>query len=222
MEWRPSAALRVAMAARVGGAVGVSYVLLRFFFPQVLLLPVLTLFVACGIAVLFLPCSVVLDRSAGEVEITYAGWERRVALTQIERTNSDKRFGFGIDFRNGMGLDITPFGEGGRLERWLWLRFRTGFEGMEPAIAEAAAAARAANPDEPAARQGIVGACLIGGVGLIFLAAAVLVRPQVNVQLVHSVAWLLSVGYGILGSLAVVLGASMAVSAWRARAHNPS
>ena len=185
MEWRSSAALRAVMAIRLAFLAAVCYVLIWFFFPRVFLLPVVTLVAATAVAALLVPCSVVLDQAVGTVTIRCA-WVvfRRVPLTHIEDVQSEGRLGFDFRFSNGEGFGISPF----RKRRWLerWLRIRTGFEGMEPAIAAAVAEANAACPPDPAKRAapGIFWAGVVFGAGLLSLTAAFLVRPQVSGRLV--------------------------------------
>jgi hypothetical protein len=51
MEWRASAVPRVVMAARTAFSAAVCYAIIRFFLPQVLLLPVVTLVAATAVTV---------------------------------------------------------------------------------------------------------------------------------------------------------------------------
>lgn len=184
-----------------------------FFFPRVFLMPVMVIAGVLYVALLFARIGVVLDRVAGEAAITLAFWTRHARLTQIERVEV-LRFGVSIRVAGGDSYGFGLQWKGHWLERLP--RVRTGFEGMEPAIAEAAAAERAADPGRAAledaasrraaSRFGIPAASFVCGVGLLSLAAAAAVHPQAGGWLVHSVALLLRIYCGVGGGLCVLIG----------------
>ena len=83
-RWGPSWELRVLAGVQGIVEAGLLGVLLWFFFPHVLLVPVMA--VAAGfVAILILPSRVLLGHGRGEVAITVACWTRRVPLTQVTR-----------------------------------------------------------------------------------------------------------------------------------------
>ena len=102
------------------------------------------------------------------------------------------------------------------------LRIRTGFEGMEQAVTQAVETVRAASPEEAepegvASQPGIAIACLSFGGGLFALAVAIAVQPQTGLWLVHVVAWLLRIYFGVGGFVVMLLGAWFLYSALRDR-----
>jgi hypothetical protein len=167
---------------------------------------------------------VLLDRSASEVAITTGLWTKRVPLTRIERVEEVLRFGAEIEIAGGLTFTFSPFSKRRRLARLL--KIRTGFEGMELAITQAAAAACAADPERAAAtksaaaaaqsRRTIPGAC-VAGCGVFLLAVAVAVQPQAGGWIVHSLTVLLQIFCGTSGVMALLSGAWMLHSALRAR-----
>jgi hypothetical protein len=122
-----------------------------------------------------------------------------------------------------MGYEIGPFFK----RRWLrWMPpVRSGFEEMDVAIMAAAAAARAADPDRAAAedaasrraasRRKVFAASFASVVGLVSLAAAVVVQSRANGWLVHVVVVVLRIYFGAGGAVAVLVGAGLLVSTWR-------
>jgi hypothetical protein len=223
--WKPSGGLKaVAMAS---GLVKVAffYLMMRFFFPRVFLMPAMIaagVLYAVGCLARF---RVLLDRAAGEVAITIGLWTKRVPLTRIERVEEVLRFGAEIEIAGGVTFTFSPFRRRRRLARLL--KIRTGFEGMELSITQAAAAARAADPGRAAAtkaaaeaaqsRRTIPGACVACGCGVLALAVAVAVQPQAGGWLMHAVAVLLQVFYGTGGVVALLTGAGLLHSALRDR-----
>ncbi len=125
------------------------YVMMRFFFPRVFLMPVMVMAGVLYVALCFARFRVVLDRADGEVAITGL-WTRHVRLTQIERIEV-LRSGAEIRIAGGVTYGFGPF----RKRRWLQrlLPVRSGFEEMDLAITQAAAAARAADPGRAAAED---------------------------------------------------------------------
>lgn len=212
-------------AARGLIGLGLCFVVMRFFFPRALLIPVL---VIAGLSY-FTSCSarfrVVLDHAAGEVAVTTGFWTRHVPLIQIKRVEEVLRFGAEIELTDRWSYTFSPF----RKRRWpeRQVQLRTGFEGMELAITEAAAAARAASPGRTsgedaksrraAARREMPGACLACGAGLFLLGAAALVQPQAGGWAVHSMALLLRIFYGAGGVAVLLIGARSLRRAWRGR-----
>jgi hypothetical protein len=208
--WQPSRALRAATAVRGIPTAGLCFVMMWFFFPHIFLVPVTAIVAAqrC-LAPALLRLRVRLDLAADVVAITIGFWTKRVPLTRIERVDEALRFGPEITMTGGLTLDFSPF----RKHRGLGkrLRIRTGFEGMELAITRAAAAARAADPgSQPTGNAATLRkACIVCGAGLFSLAAAALVQPQTGGWLVHAVALLLRIAYGVNGAVAVLIGAWM-------------
>lgn len=223
-SWQVSRGLRAVMAAYGLVYLGLVYLVMRFFFPRVLFLPVTVIAAVLYVAVCLARFQVVLDRAGGEAAITVGWWTRPVPLTQIERI---RVFRAGVEIRiaGGMGYEIGPFLK----RRWLrWLPpVRSGFEGMDLTIMQAAAAARAADPDRAAAedaasrraasRRKVFAASFASGVGLVSLAAAAVVQPRADGWLVHVVAVLLRIYFGAAGAVAVLVGAGLLVSTWRNR-----
>ena len=156
--------------------------------------------------------------SAGELAITIF-WTVHVPLAQIK---SVKELPFGVKIKT-VG-SVYEFG--GRT--WYFrllkglLRIRTGFEGMERAVAQAVATVRAASsedaePEGAASQPGILIACLFLGGGLLALAVAVAVQPQAGVWLVHILAWLLRIYFDAGGFVVMLLGAWFLHNALRDR-----
>lgn len=207
-------------AAREVINVGVCYVMMRFFFPHVLVLPVTVLAAVWCCAGSVARFRVLLDPADGDVAITTWFWTRHVQLAQVESVEEVLRFGAKIKASDGRIYSFGPFKKRRRLQRWL--RIRTGFEGMDLAVTRAAAAMRSASPGSPApadsaSPHGLPAACLVCGVGLFSLAVAALVEPRAGGWLVHSVALLLKTMYGAAGAVAVLVGAWMLCRAWRDR-----
>jgi hypothetical protein len=223
-SWQMSRGLRAVTAAYGLIYLGLVYVVMRFFFPRVLLLPVTVIATVLYVAACIARFQVVLDQVGGEVAIIVGWWTRNVPLTQIERVKV-VRSGVEIRIAGGLSYGIGPLLK----RRWLrWLPpVRGGFEKMDVAIMQAAAAARAADPDRAAAedaasrraasRRTVFAASFACGAGLVSLAAAVVVQPRANGWLVHVVAVLLRIYFGAGGAVAVLVGACLLVSTWRKR-----
>jgi hypothetical protein len=177
--------------------------MMRFFFPRVFLMPALVIAGVLYAAVCPARFRVLLDHAAGEVAISVGLWTKRVPLIRIARVQ-ELRFGTEIGFVGGVTVTFSPFGKRRRLVRFL--RIRTGFEGMELAITQAAAAALAADPRRAAdatavaeaarSRHVFRWACVACGWGLFSLAVAVAVQPQASGWLMHSVAVLPRIFWG--------------------------
>jgi hypothetical protein len=205
--------------------VGFFCLMLRFFFPRVFLMPAVVIAGVLFAAACLVRFRVLLDRAAGEVAITIGLWTRRVPLIRIERVEEVLRFGAEIEIAGGQTFAFSPFRKRRRLTRWL--KIRTGFEGMELAITQAAAAARAADPGRATAakaaaenarsRRTISGAYVVCGCGVLLLAVAVAVQPQAGGWFVYSVAVLLRIFYGAGAIAALLIGAGMLHSALRDR-----
>jgi hypothetical protein len=204
---------------------GLFCLMVRFFFPRVFLIPAVVIAGVLYAAACLARFRVRLDRAAGEVAITTGLWTRRVPLILIERVDEVLRFGAEIELAGGQSLTFSPFRKRRRLARLL--KIRTGFEGMELAITQAAAAARAADPGRAAAakaaaeaaqsRRTIPFAGVACGCGAFSLAVAVSVRPQAGGWLVHSVAVLLQIFYGTAAIAAYLVGAWMLYTGLRER-----
>ena len=203
---------------------GCLYVMMRYFFPHVFLMPVM---VAAGVFYVcwcFARAQVVLDRADGEVAISFGFWISHVRLTQIERV-AVFRSGAKIKTAGGVTYGFGPLWKRRWLERLL--RVRSGFEGMEVAIPQAAAAARAAHPGRAvaedaasrraASRRHILVACFAFAVGPLSLAMAAVVQPQASGWLVHSVAVLLRIYCVTAGAAAMLIGALLVYGPWRDR-----
>jgi hypothetical protein len=224
--WKPSAGWLAVTAVQGLVGLGLFFVLIRFFFPRAFLIPVLVITGVFVVSGLFMTrMRVVLDREAGTVTIAAGWWSRHVPLTQVKRVDESRRFGAWIDIADGTGYGFGP----SRRYRWLksLLRIRTGFEGMEPAITQAAAAARAADPERAAAqdaasrrardRHGVPMAAALCAGGLLGLAAAAVVQPQAGGWLVHGLAVLLRIYCGLAGMVFVLVGAWWLYGTWRDR-----
>lgn len=214
-RWGPSWRLRLLGAVQLIFYVGLGGVLMWFFFPHALLVPVMAVFVALCLCSLIVPYQVVLDPGRGEVALTFAFWTRHVPLTRVARVEA-RGLGAEIAIAGGWSIRIGPFAKGRWLVAWLRPRLRTGFEGIEAAVTQAAEEARAGAP-APAAGSvtGVGGACLLSAAGLLPLAVAVLVQPQTGGGLVHAGALVLRVVYGATGVLIVLIGAVLLYRAWR-------
>jgi len=223
-SWQLSRGRRAVTAAYGLIYLGLVYVVMRFFFPGVLLLPVTVIAAVLYAAVCLARFQVVLDQVGGEVEIIVGWWTRHVPLTQIEQVRV-VRSGVQIRIAGGVSYGIGPLWE----RRWLRRLppVRSGFEEMDVAIMQAAAAARAADPDRAAAedaasrraasRRTVFAASFACGAGLVSLAAAVVVQPRADGWLVHVVAVLLRIYFGAGGAVAVLVGVGLLVSTWRKR-----
>jgi hypothetical protein len=223
-SWQMSRGLRAVTAAYGLIYLGLVYVVMRFFFPRVVLLPVTVMAAVLYVAVCLARFQAVIDRVDGEVAIIVGWWTRHVPLTQIEQVKV-VRSGVQIRIAGGLSYGIGPLWK----RRWLrWLPpVRSGFEEMDLAITQATAAARAADPDRAAAedaasrraaaRRTVLAASFASGVGLVSLAAAAVVQPQAHGRLVHVVAVLLRIYFGTGGAVAVLVGAGLLVSTWRNR-----
>jgi hypothetical protein len=204
--------------------VGLLYLIMRFLFPHALLMPVMVTAAVVYAALCFARIRVAFDRAAGEVAITTGFWTRHAPVTQLERVQVGR---FGAKIRIG-DTDTYEFGPCWR-SRWLarWAKVRSGFEGMDRVLPQAAADARAADPVRAAAedadsrralsRRSIPGACFAGAAGLIALTAAALVQPQAGGWLVHALALLLRIYFAVAGIVAVLLGSWLLRNAWRDR-----
>lgn len=212
--WQPSAGLRVACVIRGAISVATLYIVLRLFIVHVLLVPLTA--AACVLLILspFIRTGVRLDPARQQVAVTVAWWTHHIPLAEIESVDQILRFGAQI---RGTRVTYTfsPF----RKRRWLerHLHVRTGFEGMELAITDATARARAqAGLDERAGRASqasFPAAALLCGLGLAAIAAPpLLVRPQVHSHLVHVLATLLQVWWIIGGAVGILFGLCLLVS----------
>jgi hypothetical protein len=224
--WKPSAGLKtVAAVSWLVKEAGLFCLMVRFFFPRVFLTPAVVIVGVLFVAGCVARNRVLLDRAAGEVAITIGLWTKRVPLIRIERVDEILRFGAEIKMLGGLTFIFSPFRKRRRLTRLL--KIRTGFEGMELAITQAAEAARAADPVRAAAakaaaeaglsRRTIPGACVVYGCGLLFLAVAVAVQPQADGGLVHLVAMLLRIYYVAGGVVCLLVGTGLLYSALRSR-----
>jgi hypothetical protein len=227
-RWKPSLAWRVVMVVHFAASVGFCYLVMRFFFPPVFLLPVVVGFAALAFACCVAPLEVLLDPSAGELATTFFFfWTKHVPLAQVKSVK-ELPFGFEIETAGsppGSGWWTGyEFGAGNRFSRSLkrLLRIRTGFEGMEQAVAQAivtvrAASSESADPENAASQPGLLVACIFCGAGLFALAVAVAVQPQAGVWIVHALAWLLRIYFGAAGFVVILLGAWFLYSALRDR-----
>jgi hypothetical protein len=197
---------------------GLGCVLMWFFFPHVLLIPVMAVFAGAALAVVVLPFRVVLDPGRGEVALTVAFLTRHVPLTEVARVEESGRLGAEIMTASGWSFGMFPFAQRRWLTAWLRSRLRTGFEGMEAAVTQAAEVARAGAP-APAAGSvtGVGAACMASAAGLLALAIAVLVRPQTGGWLVHAGALALRIVYGATGAAVVLIGVVLLYRAWHHR-----
>ena len=224
-RWKPSVGLRAVAAVSWLVKVGLFCLVVRFCFPRVFLMPAVVIAGVLYVAACVTRFRVLLDRAAGEVAITIGWWTKRVPLIRIERVDEVLRFGAEIKLVGGVSFTFSPFKKRRRLTRLL--KIRTGFEGMELAITQAAEAARAANPVRAAAakaaaaaalsRRTIPAACVAFAAGVFSLAVAVAVQPQAGGWLVHFVATLLRIFYGAGGVVGLLIGAGILHSALRNR-----
>lgn len=217
-RWQPSLGWRAVMAVHLVLSVGFCYVIMRLFFPRVFLLPAVIAATVLAVGCCIAPLRAQLDHSAGELAIT-TFWTEHVPLARIKRVE-ELPFGVGIKAA-GIGYRFGGRGWYFRLLKRL-LRIRTGFEGMERAVAQAVATARAASPEkaEPegvASQPGVLIACLFLGGGLFALAVAVAVQPQAGLWIVHVVAWALRIWLSAGGFMVMLLGAWFLHSALRNR-----
>ena len=90
--WEPSRGLRAVMAAHLVFSVGFCYVIMRFFFPHVFLLPVVIAAAMLAVCCCAAPLRVLLDHSAGELVITIF----RTELVSLARVKSVKELPFGF------------------------------------------------------------------------------------------------------------------------------
>jgi hypothetical protein len=217
-RWAASWGLRALSGAQGIVNVGLFFVVMWFFFPHVLLVPFMAVVAAGFVTFLLVPCRVLLDPGRGEVAITIIFWTRHVPLTQVARVEESGRLGAEITTASGWSFSIGPFAKRRGLAARLRPRLRTGFEGMEAAVTQAAEAARAGAP-APAAGSvtGVGGASLLAAAGLVSLAIAVLIRPQTGSSLVHAGALVLRVVYGVTGAAVVLIGAVLLYRAWHDR-----
>jgi hypothetical protein len=207
-RWTPSWQLRAVGAVRSAGTVGCAYTVLWFFFPHVLLAPGTVLVGLLYLPRCLMPARVRLDRARGELAITFGWWTRHVPLGRVTAVDEVFRFGAVIATRDGWTYRISPFRKRRRLERWL--RIRTGFEGMDLTIAQAAAATRAEHPGRPADDRsspvGVLGASLLCILGAAGVALAALVRPQAGGWLLRAGADLLTFWWGGGGAVVGLIG----------------
>jgi hypothetical protein len=223
--WEPSDGLKAVAVASWLVKACFFCLMVRFFFPRVFLMPAVVIAAVLFGAACLARFRVVLDRAAGEVAITIGLWTRRVPVIQVDRVDEVLRFGAEIKIAGGQTFSFSPFRKRGKLVRLL--RMRTGFEGMELAITQAAAAARSGDPGRAAAakeaaqsamaRRAIPGAWVVCGSGLLSLAVAMAVQPQAGGWLVHSVAVLLRIFYGAGGTALLLIGAWILLGALRGR-----
>jgi hypothetical protein len=225
-RWGPSWELRVLAGVQVIVDVGLLGVLMWFFFPHALLVPVVAVVAAGFVATLVLPSRVLLDPGRGEVAITIACWTRHLPLAQFTRV---REVGLGVEISPGDGwtYGFTPFARRRRLVAWLRPRLRTGFEGMEIAITRAAAVARGDDQDAPlpgktGSAHSVLGACLVTGFGLLWLAAALLIQPQTGGSLVRVAAHLLIALSWLVGAMIVLIGVVLLGQAWHDRRAAPA
>ena len=207
-SWTPSWQLRAVGALRSAVTVGGTYAVLWFFLPHVFLVPGTVLSGLLYLPRWLMSARVRLDRARGELAITFGWWTRHVPLDRISQVDQVFRFGAVIATRDSWTYRISPFRKRRRLERWL--RMRTGFEGMELTITQAAAAARAENPGWPAdgasSPVGVLGACLLCVLGAAGVVLAALVRPQAGGWLLRAGADLLTAWWGIVGAVIGIIG----------------
>jgi len=223
-SWQMSRGLRAVTAAHGLIYLGLLVVVMRFFFPRVLFLPVSVTAAVLYVAACIARVQVVLDRAAGEVAIIAGPWTRHVRLTQVERVTV-ARSGVEIRIADGVTYGVGPL----RKRRRLWWSppVRSGFEEMDLAIMQASAAARAADPDRAAAedaasrraasRGKVLAASFACGVGLLSLTAAAVVQQRANGWLGHAVVVLLRIYFWAAGAMAVLVGAGLLISTWRNR-----
>jgi len=202
------------MAVHLASTVGLCYLLMRFFFPHVFLLPVVIAVGVLAFGCCVAPLRVALDRSAGEVAIAFL-WTNHVPLARVK---SVTELPLGVEIKTaGLGYEFGGTGWYFRVLKRL-LRIRTGFEGMQQAVANVRAASSGqAEPEGAACEHGILGACLICGAALFALAAAVAVQPQADVWLVHALAWLLRIYFFAGGFVVMLVGAWCLYGALRDR-----
>lgn len=155
-----------------------------------------------------MPARARLDRARGELAITFGWWTRHVPLDRITGVDEVFRFGAVVATRDGWTYRISPFRKRRGLERWL--RMRTGFEGMDLTITQAAEAVRAENPgwsaDDAPSPAGVLAACLLCVLGAAGVALAALVRPQAGGWLLRAGADLLTFWWGIVGAVVGLVG----------------
>jgi len=113
-SWQMSRGLRAVTAAYGLIYLGLVYVVMRFFFPRVLLLPVTVIASVLYVAACVARLQVVLDQVGGEVQIIVGWWTRHVPLTQIEQVKV-VRSGVQIRIAGGTGYGIGPLWK----RRWL-------------------------------------------------------------------------------------------------------
>lgn len=222
-RWGPSWGLRLLASVQMLAYAGLGCVVMWFFFPHALLGPAMAVFAAMCLGVLVLPYHVTLDPGRAELAIRIGVWTRHVPLTEVVRVAESGRLGAEITAAGGWSFGIGLFAKRRWLAAWLRPRLRTGFEGIEAAVTQAAEEARAGAP-APAAGSltGVGGACLVSAAGLLLLAVAVLVRPQTGGGLVHAGALVLRVVYGATGVAIVLIGAVLLYRARRDRRAAPA
>jgi hypothetical protein len=225
-RWGPSWGLRVLAGLQGIIGSGLCCVMVWFFFPHALLVPVMAVAAVLTVSAICLPVRVLLDQGRGEVALTIGFWTRHVPLTQVTRVDETGTLGAWIGVGNGVSYGFAPFSKRRLLSAWLRPRLRTGFEGMEAAITRAAAIARGDAPDSPlpgenGSARGVRSACLLAGAGLLVMAVAALIQPQAGGWLVHAVALALAVVYWAGGGVAVLVGLVMLVQEWRDH-HRPA
>jgi hypothetical protein len=210
-SWKPSFMLRVMMV--VGGLInaGVCYVIVRFLFPQVFLLPVTIIAAAVGLGLSVTPYRVILDRAEGKVAVRKGPWTRHARLTEVI-VDEDGLSRIVVKIRGAVELRVLPF-----RGRCRWLRLRSGFEGMDLALAAAVAAIGGSRNPAPEHRESrhpvLYGALLIAG-GVLGVVLASLVQPQVNGWFVHAAAWVLRFWFGAPGAVLMLIGAWTLYSGW--------
>jgi hypothetical protein len=115
-SWQVSRGLRAVTAACGLIYLGLVYVVMRFFFPRVLFLPVTVIAAVLYVALCLARFQVVLDRVGGEVAITAGWWTRQVPLTQIERIKV-VRSGVEIRIAGGLRWSAHPTSTSGSYRR---------------------------------------------------------------------------------------------------------
>jgi hypothetical protein len=223
-RWQPSRGLKALGMAYGLVQVGFAYLLVRFFYPHVFLVPVMVIAGAAYVAGCLARFRVVLDQAAGQVAITAGFWTRRVPLIRVERVEEISHVGAEINLVGGKSFAFRPLRKRRRLARFL--KLRTGFEGIELATTQAAVAACIDDPAGAAAvraasakpARDILGACAAFGFSAIALALAVAVQPQAGGWLVHSLAVVLRVYFGLMGcAVGLLVGAGILYGAVRDR-----
>lgn len=206
--------MRAACAVRMAINVAVWYLVLYLFFPHFLLVPLVSAACALVLVQVLAPSRVLLDLARGDVGFVFCGWTRHIPLARIESV--DQIFRFGAEITAGrVSYSYAPFRKPrGWMERHLSVR--TGFEGMEIAIMEAAERARAeagfTAPADRSAQASYPAALACFLVGFALIGVALLVQPQTGETVVHVGAVLLTVWLGMGAAAGVLIGTGLLVS----------